>query len=273
VANRTQTLVTISESDIGQRIYTLRGTQVMIDHDLARIYNVETKTLKRAVRRNIERFPSDFMFEPTIVEDKILRYQIGTSKISSNSHGGNRYNLFVFTESGVAMLSSVLNSRQAIQINIEIMRAFILFRTKYLTNHIELSNKIGLLESNLAMLDQRVTGLENNLHEAPSISNNLPISHRIIAIQKAVAHYWGLNYEELISKSRNKPISLARHVAIFLIRKHLHINFKEIGRYFGHRDHTSILYAFQKILNDSERNQVIRSAVALLEQELQHTFS
>lgn len=108
---------------IENRIYVFRGQNVMIDHDLAKLYGVETRAFKRAVRRHIDRFPEDFMFELTKNELEILRCQIGTS-----SWGGQRYLPFVFTEQGIAMLSSVLNSKQAIAINIQIMRTFVHLR-------------------------------------------------------------------------------------------------------------------------------------------------
>jgi phage regulator Rha-like protein len=95
----------------------------MFDFDLAEMYGVETKVLKQSVRRNIERFPDDFMFELTKKEFIVLRSQFVTSK-----RGGSRYQPFAFTEQGVAMLSSVLNSKQAIEINIRIMRAFVAMR-------------------------------------------------------------------------------------------------------------------------------------------------
>ena len=126
---------------IQQMIYEVRGVKVMLDTDLAVLYGVETKALKRAVRRNIQRFPSDFMFEVTPQEQKKLKFQIGTSNLSENqevtnlryqngtsSWGGIRYNAFAFTELGVAMLSSVFNSDTAININISIMRAFVAIR-------------------------------------------------------------------------------------------------------------------------------------------------
>jgi hypothetical protein len=98
---------------ITSKIYLIRGQKVMIDQDLAELYGVETKALKQAVRRNITRFPDDFMFELTKDEFEILRSQIVTS-----SWGGTRYRPMAFTEQGVAMLSSVLNSDRAIQVNI-----------------------------------------------------------------------------------------------------------------------------------------------------------
>ncbi|MFC1844619.1 ORF6N domain-containing protein [Thermodesulfobacteriota bacterium] len=105
----------ISVEAITSRIYFIRNHKVMMDRDLAELYDVETKQLKRAVRRNIDRFPGDFMFELTDDELEILRCQFGTS-----SWGGPRYIHMAFTEQGVAMLSSVLNSKRAIQVNIQI---------------------------------------------------------------------------------------------------------------------------------------------------------
>ena len=107
-------------------IYTIRGHRVMLDSDLAELYGVETRTLNQAVKRNIERFPEDFMFQLMNDEADSLRSQI---VISKKGKGGRRYQPLVFTESGVAMLSSVLNSSRAIQVNIMIMRAFIKLRS------------------------------------------------------------------------------------------------------------------------------------------------
>jgi hypothetical protein len=109
----------IPDDIISSKIYLIRGKKVMLDHDLAKLYRVETKALKQAVRRNIERFPSDFMFELNNQEFTILRSQIVTS-----SWGGSRYLPMAFTEQGVAMLSSVLRSDRAIMMNIQIMRVF-----------------------------------------------------------------------------------------------------------------------------------------------------
>jgi hypothetical protein len=109
----------IPDEAVMNKIYFIRGHKVMIDTDLAELYHVETKQLKRQVNRNIERFPKDFMFELTQPEFDNLRSQIGTS-----SWGGTRYLPMAFTEHGVLMLSSVLSSKQAVQVNIQIMRVF-----------------------------------------------------------------------------------------------------------------------------------------------------
>jgi len=126
---------------IQQRIYEVRSQKVMLDFDLAELYETETKRLKEAVRRNIDRFPPDFMFELTRDEFESLRTQFATSK-----RGGTRYMPFAFTEQGVAMLASILNSSTAIEVNIQIVRAFVFMR-KYALTHQELTNKLQELES------------------------------------------------------------------------------------------------------------------------------
>jgi len=127
-------------SIIHERIHEIRGKKVILDKDLAELYGVETRVLKQAVRRNIERFPSDFMFEITEKELTNLRSQFVISR-----WGGSRYQPYAFTEQGIAMLSSVLHSEKAIQVNIAIMRAFVIMR-QYALNFQELALKIQELE-------------------------------------------------------------------------------------------------------------------------------
>ena len=122
----------------------------MLDNDLAELYQVETKQLKRQVRRNIERFPEDFMFELTPDEVEILRCHFGTS-----SWGGTRYSPMAFTELGVSMLSSVLNSSVAIQVNIQIIRIFYKMRELLLTNQ-ELIHKMEELERKVDGQDEKI---------------------------------------------------------------------------------------------------------------------
>ncbi|MFR2069016.1 MAG: ORF6N domain-containing protein [Bacteroides nordii] len=135
---------------IENKIYEIRGQKVMLDFDLAKMYQVETKNLNKAVKRNIERFPEDFMFQLTSEEMANLRFQIGTS-----SWGGTRYLPFAFTEQGVAMLSGILRSPQAVEVNINIMRAFVHMR-QYLLSHVsrqeldELKQRIEYLEEDIS---------------------------------------------------------------------------------------------------------------------------
>jgi len=127
---------------VERRIHIIRGQKVMLDSDLAELYQVDTKNLNRAVLRNAGRFPKDFMFQITKREYESLRYQIGTS---NDGRGGRRYEPYVFTELGVAMLSSVLNSDKAIQMNVFILRAFMKLR-EMLATHKDLAEKIDQLE-------------------------------------------------------------------------------------------------------------------------------
>lgn len=126
---------------IQTKIYELRGQKVMLDYDLAGLYEVLTKNLNLAVKRNSRRFPQDFMFQLTKTEWDNLRLQFETSK----KKGGTRYLPYAFTEQGVAMLSGILNSDKAIDVNIAIMRAFIALKQFALTNT-ELNNKLKELE-------------------------------------------------------------------------------------------------------------------------------
>jgi hypothetical protein len=133
----------ITTETIAQRILIVRGLKVMLDSDLANLYQVQTKNLNKAVQRNTGRFPDDFMFRLTDHEFQSLRFQTGTS---SSGRGGRRFLPFVFTEQGVAMLSSVLNSERAVCVNIEIMRTFVRLR-EILSTHKDLARKLAVLES------------------------------------------------------------------------------------------------------------------------------
>ena len=130
----------ISAERIERKILLIRGHKVMLDADLAELYGVETGALNRAVRRNRERFPEDFMFPLANQEVVNLRRHFGIS-----SWGGRRYHPLVFTEQGVAMLSSVLRSRRAVRVNVEIMRAFVRLR-QLLATHADLARKLEALE-------------------------------------------------------------------------------------------------------------------------------
>ncbi len=131
----------IPQEAIQNNIFFIRKKKVMLDRDLAMLYEVETKQLKRAVKRNIDRFPEDFMFELTKEEYKSLRYQFGTLKRGEHA----KYLPYAFTEHGILMLSSVLNSEKAIQVNIQIMRTFTKMR-ELLVNYQEVKEKIKAIE-------------------------------------------------------------------------------------------------------------------------------
>jgi hypothetical protein len=133
----------VSVDRIEKSIFVIRGQKVMLDRDLAELYGVPTKVLKQAVKRNIDRFPLDFMFVLTRQQVTDLRSQIVTS--SSPKWGGARYEPMAFTEQGVAMLSSVLRTKRAVQVNIEIMRAFVRIR-EMIASHRDFRQKLSELE-------------------------------------------------------------------------------------------------------------------------------
>ena len=142
--------IAIPDEVVMSKIYLIRNKKVMLDMDLAELYEVETKQLKRAVRRNISRFPEDFMFELSDTEFTDLRSQSGTS-----SWGGVRYAPMSFTEQGVAMLSSVLNSERAISVNIKIIRIFTKMR-ELLSTHKEILQKLEQLEKKDVEQDEKL---------------------------------------------------------------------------------------------------------------------
>ena len=161
---------------IQSKIYEIRGQQVMLDFDLAELYDVETKRLKEAVRRNITRFPSDFMFELNADEWKILR-----SQFASSSWGGIRYAPFAFSEQGVAMLSSVLKSEKAIDININIMRAFVAVR-KYM-----IQASPSSLSRELEEIKERIKALEEISEESEERFDDIYVALTELAMKQKLA--------------------------------------------------------------------------------------
>ncbi len=146
-------VIMLPDEVIMSKIYFIRGTKVILDRDLAELYKVDTKQLKRAVRRNIERFPDDFMFELSKDELAKWRYQFGTS---NSDKKGLRFAPFAFTEYGLLMLASVLNSERAIQINIRIVRIFARMR-KMIESHSGILSRLEQLEKKDLELDEKVS--------------------------------------------------------------------------------------------------------------------
>ena len=147
--------------NIKEMIYVIRGQKVMLDSDLAKLYDVETKVLNQAIKRNLRRFPGDFMFQISVKEHESLRSQFVTS---NERRGGRRYQPLVFTENGVAMLSSILNSETAIDVNIAIMRIFTKLRSFHMLEK-DLVNRIDRLESDstevFKVVFERLDKIEN----------------------------------------------------------------------------------------------------------------
>lgn len=170
--------IIISNEIIENKIYFIRNFKVMIDSDLAILYNVDNKQLKRQVRRNIERFPEDFMFELTNVEYEILRSQIGTLKHGTHS----KYLPMAFTEQGVAMLTSVLNSPTAITVNIQIIRVFTKIREVFADTLI-LKLEIEQIKKKLTNHDKNVELVFSYLDELMEKKEN-PVERTKIGYKK-----------------------------------------------------------------------------------------
>jgi len=165
----------VPRDNVQQMIYFIRGQKVMLDRDLAALYKVTTFNLNKAVKRNRDRFPSDFMFRLTSEEWKSLIFQIGSSSLRSqigiSSWGGRRHAPYVFTEQGVAMLSSVLKSQRAVQVNIMIMRAFVRIRQMVSLNR-ALAKRLAAIERRLTGHDadvQQLYKLIQELHQSPQM--------------------------------------------------------------------------------------------------------
>jgi len=163
----------ISREVIEQKIFVIRGYKVMMDKDLAKLYGVRTKALIQAVKRNKKRFPKDFMLTLTKKEAAILRSQIVTS-----SWGGRRYLPYAFTEQGVAMLSSVLKSERAIQVNITIIRAFVKLR-ELLSTHVKLAHKLNELERKIEEHDTEIKTIFEAIRQLMAPPPEEPIKPRI----------------------------------------------------------------------------------------------
>ena len=171
-------LNSISEDIVLNKIYEIRNFKVMLDSDLAELYSVETKVLNQALKRNLERFPDDFMFKLTEAEWESLRSQFVTS---NKSRGGRTYLPNVFTEHGVLMLSSVLNSNQAIQVNIQIVRIFSRLRN-LLNEQSELKLEISEIKERLNHHDKNITTVFKYVDELIQHKNN-PVKRRRIGFK------------------------------------------------------------------------------------------
>jgi hypothetical protein len=295
-------------TEIRQKIHLVRGLQVVLDRELAEFYQTKTKVLNQAVRRNSDRFPADFMIQLSIEEYAKIPTHVGLDG-SLEGHGGRRYLPYGFTQEGISMLSGVLGSQRAVQINILIMRAFVQLRQAS-EAHLDLVKRFDQLESRCneqysAVLDavlrpmvtlayQPTTFLasyyessmqgmvECNVSEVSETAisasqvaeSKLEVEHVIVKkehqskiniIQQAVVKYFGLRISDLKIATRSRSIVLPRQIAIYLIRKHTGIGFKEIGRAFGGKDHTTILAACRKIADALGRDGIIQDAVQAIE--------
>lgn len=166
----------VSNQEIKNLIYTIRGKQVMIDSDVAMLYQYETKNINKAVKRNIERFPEDFCFQLTESELQILRFQIGTSnqseKINYETRGGRRYLPYVFTEQGIAMLAGVLKNKIAVKVSINIIKSFIEMR-KFISTNGQVFERLTNVEYKLLEHDKKFDEVFNQLQHEENIKQKI----------------------------------------------------------------------------------------------------
>lgn len=166
----------VSNQEIKNLIYTIIGKQVMIDSDVAMLYQYETKNINKAVKRNIERFPEDFCFQLTESELQILRFQIGTSnqskKMNYETRGGRRYLPYVFTEQGIAMLAGVLKNKIAVKVSINIIKSFIEMR-KFISTNGQVFERLTNVEYKLLEYDKKFDEIFNQLQHEENIKQKI----------------------------------------------------------------------------------------------------
>lgn len=184
--------------NIESLIYVIREEQVMLDSDLAKLYGVETKVLNQAVKRNIQRFPVDFMFQLT--KEECLRSQIVTS---NGGRGGSRYMPYAFTENGVAMLSSILRSERAIEVNIRIMRAFTMMRN-FVRNHVSIFQRMERIEMKQMKTDEKVDAILDRLNGPAELKEGIFFDGQIFDAYAFVA--------DLIRQAKHRIVVIDSYV-------------------------------------------------------------
>ncbi len=235
----------------------------MLDFDLAVLYLTETRVLNQAVRRNKEYFPPDFIFQLTSDELENLKSQF---VISSFQHGGRRHLPNAFTEQGIAVLSSVLNSKRAVEMNIAIMRAFVLHRNAEISP--ALATRFDQLETRLERIEKyMLTNTATTVRTTLSTTDR-PAHRPIEAILDRVAKYYALKPSDLKSPIRKKKIALPRQVAMYLVRKWTGLSFSDIGSYFGGKDHTTVLHAYRKIETELKKSDFLREEIDAIQSKL-----
>lgn len=166
--NEDLNVVTYEPEKIKDLIYTVQGKQVMLDSDVAMLYHYTTKNVNKAMKRNIDRFPEDFCFQLTESEAKNLRFQNGTSSLETENYGGRRYLPYAYTEQGISMLAGILKNEIAVQVSINIMRAFVEMR-KFIANNGQVFDRLTKVEYKLLENDKKFDAVFNELQKDKEI--------------------------------------------------------------------------------------------------------
>lgn len=272
----------LSVGELGKRIYFVRDSQVMLDSDLAVLYEIETFNLNKAVKRNSDLFPEDFMYQLTLAEWTSLTFQNGIAK--KQPRGGRRTLPYGFTQEGVAVLSSILKSKRAREVNIAILRTFAKLRKSSETN-IDLSEKVKRLE---VSLNNQLAALSNNLQQV--MGSVAVVFHRnpedslesqpdrfkhvrdenhseVTAIQEAVAKYYRISVSDLKSVNRTASIALPRQICMYLIRLYTGYSYKKIGTILD-RDHSTIIHGCATIKDNMGCKTEMAEALVAIHSQL-----
>ena len=193
----------VSSEEIKKLIYTIRGKQVMIDSDVAKLYHYETKNVNKAVKRNIDRFPEEFCFQLTEEEFQTLRFQIGTSKQNEELRGGRRYLPYVFTEQGIAMLAGVLKNDIAVKVSISIIKSFIEMR-KFLAANGQLFERLTNVEYKLLEHDKKFDKVFNQLQDEENIKQKIFFEGQIYDAYSLII--------DIIRKANNKIFIIDNYI-------------------------------------------------------------
>ncbi len=193
----------VSSEEIKKLIYTIRGKQVMIDSDVAKLYHYETKNVNKAVKRNIDRFPEEFCFQLTEEEFQTLRFQIGTSKQNEELRGGRRYLPYVFTEQGIAMLAGVLKNDIAVKVSISIIKSFIEMR-KFLAVNGQLFERLTNVEYKLLEHDKKFDKVFNQLQDEENIKQKIFFEGQIYDAYSLII--------DIIRKANNKIFIIDNYI-------------------------------------------------------------
>lgn len=287
----------LSIENIGQKIHVVRGIRVILDSDLAELVDVNTKVLNQAVQRNLDLFRPQYMFQLDALEWESLKFNLQEGRLHRNRLPK------VFTGEGVFFLAAVLKTERVIQVAGLIAKAIMqrlnpninLNLAKKVEDHDrEIKELRRLLEQSIHL--QQIRGpitvplpeppqtaqgvyavppsdapstASNATGSAPKIIEDPTIDRRsrslIETIIKVVANYYGLKVQDLKKVTRRQKIVLPRQIAMYLIRTHTKLGFKDIGEFLGGKDHTTILHAVQKIEKSFEENSAIREAIENIE--------
>lgn len=256
----------------------------MLDSDVAGLFQTETRTLNQTVRRNLERFPEEFMFELRKDEFDFLISQNVTSK--NQPRGGRQKLPLVFTTTGVYMLSCILNNDRAIQVGIAALRAFTQPQQTGISQS-DLARKFDQLDQKCDQLGERyeqlvskvsqqfeiIQGSLHTLMSSKASSGSTPRlafvdplkAEQVESIQRAVADYFRIKMQDLKGVSRKPEVALPRQIAMYLIRKQTGIGLRGIGTYFGGRDHTTVLHACEKVQARIEKDEGVCKAIEVIQ--------